>query len=453
MQPLISPSWVGEDNMIDPKQEFVLSIFNIYHRIDEHLIGIYNSLHDSMLLIEGSDLNDLSALEPDILDVLLKEKAAFPKSFDEKSYFRYFINKLKYSPTHVSFVVALTTDCNFCCPYCFEGSSLDAEYMGDEVADATIKFIFDSLQKHTSIRTVYIAFFGGEPLLNKPAMWKICRRLRETLSNTHDIRFTITTNLTLLTPDDIILFRDYGFTNVQVAIDGAKAIHDTRRATKDRQPTYDLTFKNIRYLVDGHIHTMVFLNFDHQNASTFKTLITDIRNNLPFHELVFLLNPITASLSRSCSKKYFMTPEVEAKLFADLLRELRDSGLTVQSFGQKDMLCIANSDVSCIIDPKGRLYKCGMMIGHDRYVTGTVFGDSFNSMYYQLIINEPWENCLQQSCPYLPICGGGCRSLALVKGRSLSEPYCERNNYFETVFPVVLEDEFNRLLRRGNDVM
>lgn len=430
--------------------KYALSIFNIYHHLDDDLIGIYNSLHDSMLLIESAGLEDLSTLESDALEILLKEKAAYPKSFDEKSYFRYFINKLKYSPTHVSFVVVLTTDCNFCCPYCFEGSSLNSEYMDDEVADATIKFIIESVKKHTSIRTVYIAFFGGEPLLNRPVMWEICRRLREILGNTHDIRFTLTTNLTLLSQDDITLLRDFAFTNVQVAIDGAKSIHDTRRATKGRQPTYDSTFENIRCLIKDNIQTMVFLNFDHQNASTFEMLITDIKNKLPFHELVFLLNPITPSLARSCSKNYFMPKDVEANLFVNLFKELKDSGLTIQAFGQKDMLCMANSDLSCMIDPKGRLFKCGMMIGNDNFVTGTVFDNTFNSMYYQLIINEPWEDCLQNACPYLPICGGGCRSLALISGIPFSAPYCEKKTYFESVFPVVLEDEFNRLIQKGD---
>ena len=436
--------------MNDLTPKFAWSIFNIYHQIDDGLVGIYNCLHDSMLLIESANLDDLSTFESDTVDILLKEKAVYPVSFDEKSYFRYFINKLKYSPTHASFIVTLTTDCNFCCPYCFEGSISESEYMDDEIDNATINHIIDSVKKQTNIRNIYIAFFGGEPLLNKSVMWMICRRLRETLSNSHNVHFTLTTNLTLLDQNDIILLKEFAFNNVQVAIDGAKPIHDTRRATKEKQPTYDLTFENIYRLIKSDIQTMVFLNFDHKNASSFNTLIKDLKCKLPFRKLVFVLNPISPSFAKLCSKNYFMSKDVEADLFISLLKTLQRNEFNIQAFGQRDMLCIANSDISCLIDPRGRLFKCGMMLGNDNFVTGSVFDETYHSMHYQLIINDPWEDCLRNACPYLPICGGGCRSLALINGLSLFAPYCEKKTYFETVFPVVLEDEFNRLIQKGD---
>jgi len=428
-----------------------LSMFNIYCHIDKNTVGIYNTLHDSALLISKEYFKNLpnNINNEKIKTLLINEKVLFDSSFDERLYFRYFINKLKYSPQQASFTLLLTTDCNLACKYCFEGLTNNTVYMSEQTANDIVIYFQNILKIHTSLTNIVICFYGGEPLLNRAAMSKICKKLSENNDIFNKINFTITSNLSLLKDEDIEIFNKYNFLNVQVALDGPQSIHDKRRCTKDGGKTYSTIINNIQRLVDNQISTMIILNYDQENYLYMDDLIDDLKLKLPYKKLIFFLNPIIKSFANQNCKELFMTSEFETDLFIKLYKKLRKNKIPIEAFGQRDMVCMATSDVSCTIDPLGNLFKCGLTVCKPEYKIGTIHEDIYTNLNYRFILDETWFDCLEVACPYLPICGGGCRGLSLIQNSSLSKLLCEKKEYYEKVFKYILRNHFKELMKKG----
>ncbi len=434
-------------------QSYKLSIFNIYTEIDQYTVDIYNTLHDSAVLVDREMLLALTdksiEVEPSALNSLVLNRVLVSTDFDERQYFRYYINKMKYAPRRATFVLSLTSGCNLCCSYCFEGQSSNRIDMSSDVATKAIQYIADSFHKHSSIKQLDIAFFGGEPLLNRVLMTSICKNVSNTPDICDAVRYTLISNLTLLKDIDIKLIKDYHFSNVQVALDGPESIHDRRRVFKSGQGSFRLVTSNIIRLVESGVKVILILNFDKENWHSYDDLVSFITDYLPREQMEFVLNPISRSLCNSSCDMRFMNSAEEAGIFLDLYRKFKENGILIQVFGQNDMICMLNTDVSCIIDPEGTIYKCCQMLGKPEYRVGSIFNSIHSSLSYSLLLDEPWLCCLEEGCAYLPICGGGCRIQALISKGDLGSVLCQKEQYFDLVFKEILKDHLKQLMEGG----
>ncbi len=185
--------------------EYILSLFNIYLELEKGTYGIYNTLHDSAISISRDNLLKLrknSLSDKNLLQTLHENKIIHNNKFNEKDYFKYYINKLKYAPVYASFVLMVTSSCNMNCQYCFEGTNKPELNMSKRTAKSAVEYIIKSSRTNTSIQDIFISFFGGEPLLNRKIIESVCHQIRgsELKDTAH---FSITTNLTLLNNNDI----------------------------------------------------------------------------------------------------------------------------------------------------------------------------------------------------------------------------------------------------------
>src|SRR5271163_242579 len=122
--------------------------------------------------------------------------------------------------------LAVAERCNLGCTYCYaEGGSFGgpSREMAWEVAEASVQRLF---AEAGSGEQVNLAFLGGEPLVNR----SLIRRATELAARIAGDRkipigFSITTNGTLLTPEDGDFFERYGFA-VTVSLDGVGEVHD-----------------------------------------------------------------------------------------------------------------------------------------------------------------------------------------------------------------------------------
>lgn len=83
-------------------------------------------------------------------------------SIDEKAILKYEQLCSRYSRSHLSLVIAATSNCNFRCVYCYERSVLRASTMSEATQEAIVKFV-ESEAPHLESFTV--TWYGGEPLL------------------------------------------------------------------------------------------------------------------------------------------------------------------------------------------------------------------------------------------------------------------------------------------------
>ena len=96
---------------------------------------------------------------------------------------------------------------------------------------------------------VNLAFLGGEPLVNR-SLIRRATALAARIAGERKIPigFSITTNGTLLTPDDGDFFERYGFA-VTVSLDGVGEVHDRLRPAKGGRGSYDRVIANVRPLL------------------------------------------------------------------------------------------------------------------------------------------------------------------------------------------------------------
>ena len=138
-----------------------------------------------------------------------------------------------------SITLNVTDGCNIACRYCFEHDKHPA-IMDPKTA---IDIIDASYRKNpTGIGEFTINIFGGEPLLNWPAIKAVLDHCNE---KGYKTKMGITTNLTLLTDEMIRYFDEYEVM-LMVSIDGIKEVHDQNRCG-----TYDKVVKNIHRLIDA----------------------------------------------------------------------------------------------------------------------------------------------------------------------------------------------------------
>jgi uncharacterized protein len=154
-------------------------------------------------------------------------------------------------------VLNVTNKCNLSCTYCYEyGADRLTPGSGSEgtgsarMSDATARQSIDFLLRSSGDRPqVSVTFFGGETLLNVPAIRAATeyaeQRGRETRKRVH---FSLTTNATLLT-DEVVDFLTAHRFGITVSIDGDQGEQDRHRTFRGGQGSFATVAPRIRQLV------------------------------------------------------------------------------------------------------------------------------------------------------------------------------------------------------------
>src|SRR5262249_17740133 len=140
----------------------------------------------------------------DALDVLWENGFLVPSRDADRAALDRYLAEVKGDTSELHVTVLTTLQCNFACDYCFQGDHGDynkfAEKMSTETAARVSAWIERELERVRPERLV-VMFFGGEPLLNLPAMYAIAERAWAA-TQARDVKMatSIITNGLLLTP-------------------------------------------------------------------------------------------------------------------------------------------------------------------------------------------------------------------------------------------------------------
>jgi len=140
----------------------------------------------------------------------------------------------------------VSSACNLACAYCYadRGSFNGAQSrpMTAAVAHDAVDRLFVTAD---ATRPVTIGFLGGEPFVNRALIRDIVRYAQNRGAQLGlDVRFSVTTNATLLRPDDLRLLREHAFA-VTVSIDGGPAIQDAQRPARGGGGSFDAVRRGI----------------------------------------------------------------------------------------------------------------------------------------------------------------------------------------------------------------
>ncbi|MEV8437460.1 radical SAM protein [Actinosynnema sp. NPDC051121] len=198
------------------------------------LFGVGQALHDRI---------DAARRDPDprVLDAVLADLGLdAPRRIDD----------LAPDPPPVrALSLAVAQKCNLGCTYCYAQQG-DFGGPAKNMPEATAFAAVDALFRDAAPgERVNLAFLGGEPLINRPVVRAATEYAVTTSERTGiPVTFSITTNGTLLTPEDGEFFEAHGFA-VTVSLDGVGARHDLLRPHRDGRGSYQRVMDRVAPLL------------------------------------------------------------------------------------------------------------------------------------------------------------------------------------------------------------
>ncbi len=369
---------------------------------------------------------------------------------DAKRVERYF-GELKSEIDSVLQATVLTTfDCNFACTYCVEEGVIQPVYMDDRTARETADYII-AQAKRARVRSIYLMFYGGEPLLNREAIRLVAERVRRFAEKARlSFAFSITTNGALLTREVVDELVGYGLDGVKVTIDGNRACHNARRPFSDGSGSFDIILDHVTYAAD-RVRVDVGGNFDEENATTFSELLDILEER-----------GLRAKLDKVSFKPISETPEDRrrgAVGFAELdcvysrdqtahtvvaLRKmLLERGFRTDP-GIGVTICGATiAEVHFTIDPNGLLYRCPAFVGHAEFSVGDILSGERGAVQTDL-----WRRC--SGCENVAMCGDGCMYGAYIRYGDPTRLDCRRS-YVDYVVQENLKTWYKELAANRTD--
>lgn len=157
--------------------------------------------------------------------------------------------------------------CNFGCSYCFQDEYAPQQtHDPDAIVDAFFSYVDDVFAK----RKKYVTLFGGEPLLDTPKQRHLVERLLEG-TKARGLDLAIVTNGYTLAKY-VPLLKTGRIREVQVTLDGTRAMHDKRRALKGGGPTFDPVVAGIDAALAAGLTVNLRAVLDKENLQDFAGL-------------------------------------------------------------------------------------------------------------------------------------------------------------------------------------
>ncbi len=327
-------------------------------------------------------------------------------------------------------------DCNLKCKYCFAS---EGEYHGSrsmmsaEIGKKAVDFVIKSSGPRKNIE---IDLFGGEPLMNFNVVKEIVDYARS-IEKQHNknIRFTMTTNATLLT-DEIMDYIDENMGNIVLSIDGRKEVNDNIRTRRDGSGTYDAIMPKIKKMVEKR-----------DKSKQYYVRGTFTRENLDFFEDVMLManegfkeisnEPVVLEENHPLSIRKEDIPvifEQYDKLTNEIIkREKEGNGFKFYHFAMdlNGGPCVYKRISGCgagheyvAVTPEGDIYPCHQFVGMEEFKLGTLDSEKLDEDITTLfkkgnIYNKPkCENCWAKF-----YCSGGCQANNYNFNKDIHTPY------------------------------
>lgn len=399
--------------------------------IDENtrkFIDAINSPNGEMNLGEFSRLSKIYPEEAEEINELIKAGSLFSRGTD-------FVPP-RPDGTIKSMCLNICHNCNLACAYCFAD---EGKYCGEKAsmsAETACKALDFLAEKSGTRRNLEVDFFGGEPLMNMPAVYAAVKHGREIEKKQNKkFRFTMTTNAVGLT-DEIADFLNREMYNVVLSIDGRKNVHNQVRKTQNGKDSFDVVLKNAlafrrkrgegQYYVRG---TFTALNKDFAaDALALADYGFDRLSLEPVvlpdgHPLAFAKEDI----SGLCEQYEILAAEYVKRRknpetwfsFFHFMVDLKNSPCLSKRYSS----CGAGTEYVAVT-PAGEIYPCHQFVGNEKYLMGSIFGGEINAEIYEKFCgNNLAHKPVCKDCWAKYHCSGGCAANAVNFNGSIQKPY------------------------------
>lgn len=397
-----------------------------------------------------ADPNSEAPVLAEAKQVLIDQGILIPESWDELS-----LLEARRARAHdpnvgsMSLTICPTVNCNFRCTYCYQHHV--GKLMPMQVQDRLIAFLN---RQQPAVDSLFVTWFGGEPLLGFDVIERLTPRLRALVPD-GAYSAHIITNGSLLTSDISTRLVDLGVESAQVTLDGARARHNERRPLAGGQSTFDRILEHLRG-ADPRLRFSVRVNTDRRNAAE----VTDLFDQLDAAGLrgrvqvyfapVTAYTDVCADTAGHClAGNEWSQVNVRLRLAA-MERGYGTVALPVSRTG----MCIADDPRGWVVTPEGRLFKCwNDVTTPERAVYDIVSDEQTALMKSELERWTSWSpfrltDCVD--CKTLPQCHSGCAHIAMKRDGPLTHGDCSELKWSlpETVAMYYLAQARQQAMRR-----
>lgn len=353
----------------------------------------------------------------------------------------------RYQQAYLDFLDARATDevqlffvpsytCNFGCSYCYQDEYAPAGSADIEpVVDAFFHYVDDTFAG----RQKYVTLFGGEPLLSRPKSRRTLERL---------ITGTVTRGLDLAVVTNGYTLEEYvpllvtgRIREIQVTLDGTRAVHDRRRALKGGGGTFDRVVAGVDACLAAQLPVNLRSVIDQENIEDFAALA---------HFAIdrgWTKNPLfKTQLGRNYELHHCQTNHTRLytrlSLYEDLSRLIEEDPAILEYYRPAYSVARFLFEHGKLPDPlfdacpatktewafdhTGRIYPCTANVGK----AGEAVGTFFPLRRLDTTRVEAWESrdvlaiegC--RGCSQQLACGGGCGAVAKNQAGRIDAPDC-----------------------------
>lgn len=332
-------------------------------------------------------------------------------------------------PPIFSLSLNVAQSCNMSCGYCYADRGKfggSARLMSLGVAVASVDRL---IAQSAPGADLVLGFIGGEPLVNRKLVHSITAYAAEAARRAgRQMRFSLTTNATMIEPEDARLFHDHGF-YVAVSLDGDRIANDRVRRMHDGSGSYEHVIEGIGRLQQGgrpsHLSAratvtpatgellpildhLVGLGFD---SVGFAAVLTSPDPALAFGEDDF--TAFRRSMIDCGRKALEALKNRQSYPFSNFETALHE----IHRGTHRPYPCGAGAGYLSV-NAKGDLYACHRLLDDKNWAMGDVFAGADDARRAQHLARahvDRMEPC--RSCWARYLCGGGCYHEVERRGR------------------------------------
>ncbi len=384
-----------DDNKLKSKEELVKALSNKYEE------NVISEAYDEILEL--------------IDNVILYSKDQYEEiahsSMDDRDYIK-------------AVCLNIIHGCNLRCKYCFADEGEYHGHKGVMSLDVAKKAIDYVVKRSGPRKNIEIDLFGGEPTMIMDTIKDIIKYARDNEKKWNkNIRFTMTTNATLLNPE-MMDFMDKEMGNIILSLDGRKCVNDNVRIKADGSGSYDDIIPNIKEMIKRRTKGKTFYvrgTFTRNNTDFYEDVMAMINEGFDEISIEPVVLPDEHSLSlreedlETIFKNYDKLYEEMAKRKREGKDEFNFYHFNIDLQGGP---CVYKRISGCgagfeyvAITPQGDVYPCHQFVGNEEFKLGTIYDDTYDSELGKKfkeahIYNKP--KC--RDCWAKFYCSGGCQA-------------------------------------------
>jgi uncharacterized protein len=338
------------------------------------------------------------------------------------------VRKNQAAPRLHALSLAVAQKCNLGCTYCYaQGGAFGApaQNMPLKTALEAVELLFREASPGDKVS---LSFLGGEPLMNRSVIRAATVHAAAlAVVSKSKLTLSITSNGTLVRPDDFEFFENHGFA-VTISLDGIGDVHDRQRPLKNGAGSYEKVVERIRSALNRQrlMQISARVTVTPVNLDLVPTL--EAFMGMGFHSVGFspLLNaPAGGELGRehlaimleqmiSCGRRFESSVVAGRRYpFSNMVTALKElhwgnhnpypCGAGIGYFG---------------VDADGVLYACHRFVNDDLHRFGSVTA-GVDRMRQEAWMEQRHVNHQEpcRGCWARYLCGGGCHHEVIKRGR------------------------------------